>query len=743
MSTPVESLQSFIKRYKLDEVLMIWPTGTGKTNAAAWTMYRMFEQDRIDYVIVLVLKKVLKTHLAAEFALFFDPTFFTIYDFATFHQRFHQKHAKLMNLLHTKRIGFFVDEIDQLIPRIDHVVPTSTECVSTEGDEVCQNYLESDDDDDDDDEYKKKTIAFAKKMNYAKQFDAHWKSKYFDMMVNIWNLNYCYLTRFLLLGTATPFVSNLENELEKYCNLVTPLATRIVRNMKKGDECVNKREEVMRRVHVIPKEIVRKFFPCVVDYMRNRTLEEEHAEIKIDEEYPAFLVERSIEMQRNMPTDDQTNRQLSTLFPHQFNRKLELIREQHEHSQERGFVMCYLKQSQANVVDYFTRHNINIISIYSEDSTTEIRKKLAKFRNDNSFKLLVTTEFLNSGISIPNVTRVHIVEPFVMYEPTTTIQSVGRCARLNSHDTPMAQVVVRIWLYVWVDTEEVTRYEKAMQRQNEFRKFFREVELYHRKFYEEVPFVSQLKHKEIPSTHMIHRKLTRTYDSTEIDSGVGNYRHVGSNYLVHLYPSENFATNLTKMFELCSSNNPPVRRSSLNVVYGGILVTDKNSFDMSACPYGQVLRYDDATRLRILQLCNYIREHGVPTKQWTFISGKIPGDNLRRHIITRKEAENVQKKKNLQKRTIKGAILSSEEIQRRYRDIVSSELRSSMEPVRLPSSMSMAHVIVEHAMSVGLYLYDNDVIYNKEDDEDESMVPSSSQLDTLHPSGHDGNRSVR
>lgn len=735
-ATPVQSLCSFVLENKLDETILIWPTGTGKTNAAAWVMRTLFDSKRIDHVIALVLKTTLKANLTQELSSFFDPTCFTVYHLDSFYKDIKNKSPKLMFQLNTKRIGFFVDEIDQLIPRTmilgkrckktdssqrkkqrsggrrpsgeggssSTIPPVEINSTSSEtsGSETQLPIIDED-------------VFLDQKIN-----SNQWKKKYFRLLVDIWNRHTCYLTRYILLASATPFISNLDREIEKYYQLVNRefvdklVDSSVIMNKRTSNSPISKyRREIMNRIHYLPKRITQQFFPCVVNYQRNEREEALHPEIKIDPEYPAYLVRPSASV---MLRDSEPQRGLRSIFPVIDNGKLDLlVTHLEDDPRERAFVMCFMKETQRIVHEHLTKRGIRALVASSDTkSSKKILQLLRQFEEDNSYRVLIATEFLNSGVSIPHVTQVHILEPFMMSEPTTTIQSTGRCVRLNSHNTHLARVVVRIWLYVWASRCESNRYMTAMKKQEEIRTFFDNVENHSRPFFEKYPIDNILGGKRVP------RELTsiRIRDTTdpilrERCIGIHQAENLGSNNLIQLYTSQTFGAKLDKLYdltsEMCSSRN----RGAFNVVFGGIVGMSHDSFDMSHCSYGRVLCYDETTLDRIHQMREYILMHNLPETNeiWTFISGDTK-KNLRRYRIDRKEAEKVKTTGKLKQSVIKGAKMSQSDIEKMFQSISSSSSSSN----KSTSLDRKVEAIIKYSIPRGMYIRNLENLPKKEED---------------------------
>lgn len=623
--SPAESLQQFVIDNNLQEVMMVWPTGTGKTNAAAALMHTQFRRKRVQYVIALVLKTALKDNINREMKRFFTKDAFRVLTFNEFFHEYENNSQSLMLNLNSKRVGFFVDEIDQLIPRME---------INVERENKRQ------------------------RLNFLEKSPNHWKQQYFSKLATIWKES---LTRFLLFATATPFVNNLDRELEKYHELMfrdwclpNSYTPRYSTGELEQEVDARVMTEVTSRIHLLPIELVQSYFPCTVHYQVNRDFD---CNLDVDAQYRPYLVEPS----NKILQDVHKTTDLSLLFPEdpEDNPKLaNIIRQLEENKTERAFVMCYLKETQSRVINALKRRNISVLSANSDMNMEQLQSTLRRFAANSSYRVLVATEFLNSGISIPEVVQVHIVEPFVMAEPTTTIQSAGRCVRLNSHR--QVGTKVRIWLYVLYHPQimrEVQRYARAMEKLNKFRKFFRKLEQVHKSFNERYPIMRRIPKLQTP-------KMSSDRTAVEIlgERGI----QLGHSKCL-LYSTKDIDCRQSVMYQLCKLKP----KGYVHNIFGALIRTENDLFDLSACSYVQELRPEETTTRRIKIFLESILKNDPNEDDrapWIFITGHNRL-NLRRHIIEYTDRQNVLKGEALKQSIIKGAQFINQDLIKMTQDI--------------------------------------------------------------------------
>jgi superfamily II DNA or RNA helicase len=89
-----------------------------------------------------------------------------------------------------------------------------------------------------------------------------------------------------------------------------------------------------------------------------------------------------------------------------------------------------------------TNETRRIYVAFSEYTALELRVILEAFNKAPDSAVLIATRVFNEGISLKNVTRVHLLSPF--WNLSRVYQTVSRAVRFDSHDTPS---VVYVHMY--------------------------------------------------------------------------------------------------------------------------------------------------------------------------------------------------------------------------------------------------------------------------------------------------------
>lgn len=407
-----ECLIRLYKCFNKDKLFLFHPTGSGKTRKAATFFCHALLSGRIDRVLCLITRDNLEKSVRQEFSYILKPV-------ALEHKVTIMKNYNVAKLLAAKNgrisqwenAGIFFDEMHNLIPRTLVNRPTASS--------LC-------------DHRRPKTAAKRKKKHHNKRA-SHRKEGTSAVRINGRGL--CKSDRLKIFQN---FIKN------KLCVLAsaTPLFTDAIRELRAiaiftGHTQVSDSNELVKYFAErtsFPSPDLYKRYPCSMTFATRASIDYKEKfvdvvlnDIDVDLEFPFYRV---------LSDENKIDVALHKI--------LHIAR-----TSKKQFILVFYLMHFDALRDKLTEMGVAHETVSTTSSSADVHRAIQHF-NWGSCKILLTTTIFSEGHGLRNVDIVHLVDPCHQYGSTSTIQALGRSARLGSHTK---ETVVTVYMYATTDDD--------------------------------------------------------------------------------------------------------------------------------------------------------------------------------------------------------------------------------------------------------------------------------------------------